>query len=111
MSETKTPKLPIKLRLKKEGYSKLAGKEVQSETDEPSAPRPTNYQQISSEPRSSKIAGTAAKTKPRIGPNFQADVPELTIDSSKRRAGWVGFWIVFHWKFAQVLLSPLMGIL
>ncbi len=67
-----TPRLPIKLRLKEEARSQRSANK-----EETSGPQTTSAQQSSTLPRPSKIQGTAIKTKPRIGPAYQAKIPEL----------------------------------
>lgn len=82
-TETTAPyKLPFKLRFKGDGKGTTNSEansasfnqdEKRSVGSGPSLPERSNADNV----KASKILGVAPKTGPRIGPQYQADIPEL----------------------------------
>ena len=81
MTEEEGPRLPIKLRYKQE--ARAPEEHRQKEAEETFLPESAAKIAKLQSSRPSKIAGTATKTKPRIGSEFQADIPDFTPHSSK----------------------------
>ena len=86
MTEGEGLKLPIKLRYKQEGRSSVSEVPTQKEAEKILVPQSAVKNAKIQLSRPSKIAGTATKTKPRIGSEFQADIPEYKPHSSKGQA-------------------------